>query len=450
MAKSRKQRTVTRKHLARQERERIQNRYILFSAIGVFVIVILLIAYGFLEEGVLQPQRPVAEVEDETITVGEFQERVRYERFQLVRQYLNTYQFMQSFEDESTQSFFQSNLQQIAFQLDPPTSLGRSVLDTMIENILIRKEAEKLGIRISPEEVDAEIEAFLGFFPRGTPTSQPTREIPATSTLSPTQLALLLPTPTPSPMTSITETVDLTSTAVVSESLVPSVMPTLVSDEVTTPTPALTSTPLPSATPYTRESFESDYQQVLNILKDEIDFNEQALRESFEDQLYRQKFREIVTEDIQPVEEQVWARHILVEDEETANDVLTRLENGEDFAEIAEELSTDPGSAASGGDLGWFGQGRMVAEFEETAFDLEIGEISEPVESTFGWHIIQVLGHEERPLGEAAFEQLRNQEFQDWLDNLRETSEVVIFDDWQDVVPGEPSIPTQLLPQQQP
>lgn len=446
MAKSRKQRTISRKHLARQDKERIQNRYILFSAIGVFVIVILLIAYGFIEEGILKPQRPVAEVEEETITVGEFQERVRYDRFQLVRQYLNTYQFMQSFEDESTQSFFQSNLQQIAFQLDPPVSLGRSVLDTMVENILIRKEAEKLGISVSPEEVDAEIEAFLGFYPQGTPTPQPTREIPPTSTLSPTQLALIPPTPTQT--ATITDTAELTPTVEVTEVLEPSpTLPVLSGDELT-PTPAITSTPLPSATPYTRQAFESDYQQVLNVLEDEIDYGEDALRESFENQLYRQKIREIVVTDLQPVEEQVWARHILVEDEETANEVLNRLESGEAFADIAMELSTDPGSATSGGDLGWFGRGRMVAEFEQVAFDLEIGEISEPVESSFGWHIIQVLGHEERPLSEAEFEQLRNQEFQEWLNNQRETSNVVIHDTWQDVVPSEPSIPPQLLPQQ--
>jgi parvulin-like peptidyl-prolyl isomerase len=405
-----------------------------------------LIAYGFIEEGILKPQRPVAEVEEQTITVGEFQERVRYERFQLVRQYLNTYQFMQSFEDESTQSFFQSNLQQIAFQLDPPVSLGRSVLDTMVENILVRKEAEKLGISVSPEEVDAEIEAFLGFYPQGTPTPQPTRETPPTSTLSPTQLALIPPTQTQT--ATITDTAELTPTVEVSEVLEPSpTLPALSGDELT-PTPAITSTPLPSATPYTRQAFESDYQQVLNVLEDEIDFGEDALRKSFENQLYRQIIRDIVVGDLQSVEEQVWARHILVEDEETANEVLNRLESGEAFAEIAMELSTDPGSATSGGDLGWFGRGRMVAEFEGVAFDLEIGEISEPVESSFGWHIIQVLGHEERPLSEAEFEQIRNQEFQEWLNNKRETSNIMIHDTWQDVVPSEPSIPPQLLPQQ--
>ncbi|WP_179295542.1 peptidylprolyl isomerase [Bacillus sp. FJAT-45350] len=88
--------------------------------------------------------------------------------------------------------------------------------------------------------------------------------------------------------------------------------------------------------------------------------------------------------------EVVRASHILVEDEETVAEVLEKLEAGEDFASLAEEYSTDPGSAAQGGDLSYFTRGKMVPEFEEVAFTLEEGEISEPVESQFGYHIIKV------------------------------------------------------------
>lgn len=87
---------------------------------------------------------------------------------------------------------------------------------------------------------------------------------------------------------------------------------------------------------------------------------------------------------------EVEARHILVNDLETAEEVLSKLNEGEDFAQLAEEYSIDPGSSVAGGDLGFFGRGQMVPEFEQAAFDLEVGETSEPVQSQFGYHIINV------------------------------------------------------------
>lgn len=75
---------------------------------------------------------------------------------------------------------------------------------------------------------------------------------------------------------------------------------------------------------------------------------------------------------------------------QTANYIYERLMDDEDFAELAAEYSQDPGSAAEGGDLGYFGRGRMVPEFEERAFNMEIGEISEPFQSQFGWHILKL------------------------------------------------------------
>jgi foldase protein PrsA len=88
--------------------------------------------------------------------------------------------------------------------------------------------------------------------------------------------------------------------------------------------------------------------------------------------------------------EQVKARHILVEDEETAKSILKQLQTGEDFVEIAKEKSTDPGSKDKGGDLGFFERGMMDPAFEEAAFSLGIGETSPPVKSMFGYHIIRV------------------------------------------------------------
>lgn len=99
------------------------------------------------------------------------------------------------------------------------------------------------------------------------------------------------------------------------------------------------------------------------------------------------------------------ARHILVADEATANEVIEKLNSGEKFEDLAKEYSTDPGSAEAGGELGWFGPGKMVTEFEEAAYALEINEISKPVQSQHGFHIIQVTDIEEKP----SFDELKAQ-----------------------------------------
>lgn len=90
------------------------------------------------------------------------------------------------------------------------------------------------------------------------------------------------------------------------------------------------------------------------------------------------------------------ARHILVADEKTAKEVKAKLDKGEDFAKLANQYSKDTGSAQKGGDLGWFGAGKMVPEFENAAYKLKKNEISEPVKSQYGYHIIQLLDKKEK------------------------------------------------------
>lgn len=90
------------------------------------------------------------------------------------------------------------------------------------------------------------------------------------------------------------------------------------------------------------------------------------------------------------------AAHILVATEEEAKKIKTDLAEGKDFAELAKQLSTDTGSGQAGGSLGWFGLGAMVKPFEDAVVALKAGEISEPVQSQFGWHIVKLV--ETRPL----------------------------------------------------
>jgi peptidyl-prolyl cis-trans isomerase C len=99
--------------------------------------------------------------------------------------------------------------------------------------------------------------------------------------------------------------------------------------------------------------------------------------------------------DVKP-EQEIHARHILVATEAEAREVIARLKNGEDFVTLAKEKSKDTG--AEGSDLGFFTRGQMPKPFEDAAFALEVGQISEPVQSQFGWHVIKVEEKRDQPL----------------------------------------------------
>ncbi len=100
-------------------------------------------------------------------------------------------------------------------------------------------------------------------------------------------------------------------------------------------------------------------------------------------------------------------KHILVETKKEAEDILIRIQKGESFSNLAKELSKDPGSAKSGGDLGFIGPGMMLPEFEKVAFNLKIGVISNPVKTQFGYHIIQVMEKKEGKLRD--FEEVKEE-----------------------------------------
>jgi peptidyl-prolyl cis-trans isomerase C len=122
-----------------------------------------------------------------------------------------------------------------------------------------------------------------------------------------------------------------------------------------------------------------------------------------------EEMRKVYDEAVKPMatEEEVRARHILVENEDEAKEIAQTIRGGADFAVLAKEKSKDPGSAEEGGDLGYFTKGRMVPEFSEVAFKMYAGQVSNPVKSQFGWHVIKVEDRRTRPVPE--FEQVRNQ-----------------------------------------
>jgi peptidyl-prolyl cis-trans isomerase C len=147
-----------------------------------------------------------------------------------------------------------------------------------------------------------------------------------------------------------------------------------------------------------------------------------------------------------PPETELHARHILVADEETAKQVAERAKKGEDFLALSKEFSKDPGSAADGGDLGWFTKDKMVKEFSDAAFKLEPGQISDPVKSQFGWHIIKVEEKRAKPAPQFAEVQdqignyLTQRAQQAMLMSLRDKAKIVQAD--KPAEPAQPGAPT--------
>lgn len=152
-------------------------------------------------------------------------------------------------------------------------------------------------------------------------------------------------------------------------------------------------------------------------------------RQMLLDQLLSEAVYSAVTASISPVAEQVHARHVLLPTRERADEVLARLQAGEDFSYLAREYSEDISSRESGGDVGFFPRGVMPPEVEEVAFSLEVGETSEIVETQFGFHIVQVLEREEREIAVEVFENLRQQTFMQWLQDRREAATIERFVD---------------------
>ena len=131
-------------------------------------------------------------------------------------------------------------------------------------------------------------------------------------------------------------------------------------------------------------------------------------------------------------EQEIHARHILVDTEDEAKEIQERLKKGEDFATVAKEKSKDPN--AEGGDLGFFARGQMLKPFEDAAFALEVGKISDPVQTQFGWHIIKVEEKRDRPLPtfdqvkEAIIAQLMQQKAQEAVTGLHDAAKIEVVD----------------------
>jgi parvulin-like peptidyl-prolyl isomerase len=375
---------LTRKQVSRREKERRQRLLLIGLAVGIGCLIAIILGYGVYQEMIAKPAAPVAVVNGVPISTRAYQKRVLWGRLEIDNG-IQRAQVQRSFYDPEEEaalvSFFDEQISNLRLQRDFLN--GESFLDTLIQEELIRQAAAERGIDVSADELDRTIEEGFGYY-RDQPTPSPS---PATTPITPTS-------------------------------------------EIT---------PTEAPTPMTRAGFEEAYSEYLKDLLDKTGVTEEDYRELLRTGLLRQKLRESVGQEVPTSELQIHARHILVETEEEANAVLELLNQGEDFATVAMEVSQDTSSAELGGDLGWFAQGEMDAAFDEVAFNLAVGEISEAVETRYGFHIILVEERDEdRELDADTLEQRISDAFDVWLLDLQAEAEIEIL--WSvDMVPPERS-----------
>ncbi len=465
---------ISRRRLARQMERRRRRRLTISITAGIVVVVIGVIAFFLLYNFVFLPNQPVARVGSQVITTRDWQAEVKYQRYSTIKQYQQYYQLYTQFNiDPTTQTI----IQQLESELNDPTTLGTNVLNQMVDDIVIQDQAKQLGITVSEAEIEKAVQAAFGFYPGGAPTLTETPTPFVTSTMNPTELFLISPTPTTTntptptlpPSATPTETssptatlapagsaTKATSAATQTETASPtatnSATPTATSSPTETPTPSVvasatqTLTPSFTPTPYTTEGYATQVQSFLStsVAAGLSSFSQADIRKIIVAQLYRQKVLEYVSRDISSVQDEVWARHIVLADQAAAQAALARLKGGQDWTTVCAQVSTDTATKDTGGNMGWFPKGIQDPALDTAAFALTVGQTSDPVQTKTGWELIQVVGHEKRPLDETTLQTLKNDAFNSWLTDAKTKYTINTYSYYTQRIPTEPVFQTEI------
>ncbi len=360
----------SKEELSRHEREVRAQKYLVMGMASIALLIVAILAFGYWRENVAKNSEPVATVAGQSIPLESYARKLDFRRKSVEQQIQSMQMQLSTFSDsEELMNYFRQQIQQLQFTL---LLAPDQTLDQMIDEVLIRQEAARRGIAVTQEEIDQEIEKSFGDPPALEAAPEPTAEAAAAGEAQPTIAAE--PSPTSAP-----------------------------------------ATPEPTA----------DVQARVSEVQGFYGLSDVEFRSLIEMQVLYQKLQEAMGAEVSTTADQVHARHILVNDEAKAKELVEKLRGGASFDELAKAESTDPGTKEQGGDLGWFAQGMMLPEFDAPAFSLEPNTISDPVQSTYGWHIIEVLEKEQnRQLDEYALESKKSGAISEWLGTARTSPEV--------------------------
>lgn len=360
--------------MTRKERERSR---VITIIVGVVVgLAIVAVVGAVLWQSVVTPVSSVAVVNGDRIATRDLWKRAQYDHLQRESNLRNLLNYQQQIDPGGQQGFFTSQIQQLQGDLVDNEGLTNKVLEQMIEEDLIRQQAAKSGVTVSDAEIQAKLESVVAAQNSSVtaPDATATAEALAAATPTPTF------TPSPTPTATLTSTMNLTPTA--------------------------TPLPTPTVAIQTGDQFTQRLDDLLGFISEGASVSKEDARRMLTSlitvDLLREKLLKQIGDQMPTSGERVRARHILISLPQDASEgdqqlalakaisITQRLNSGEDFATLAQKFSDDTGSGAQGGELGFFGRGQMVKEFEDAAFSLPIDQISEPIKSQFGYHIIQV------------------------------------------------------------
>lgn len=354
---------LIRPTISRREREERLQRIVIAVVLAAIALVIALIAVPLLKQNLFDPGRRVAVVGDRTIT------RAEYDEYQRLQGTLGT--------DPSTlgQIFpaYRQNPEQFRTALEqqsgtvPPGEVTATGLDPLVNDVVLVESAGQAGVQVTEQDVDRRLSEAL--YPSG-------------------EDANAAPAGAPTPLATAPGRVGTAATR-----------------------PAVT----PTAGPPTGEQVSAFFDAVQDgIGVSREDYERLAVRPA----IIRERYREKVVPDAAP---QVHVRHILVRTREEARKVLADLEGGAKFEVLARERSQDQSNSSKGGDLGWAVREAYVPAFSKAAFALtKPGQLSGPVETEFGWHVIQLLERSpRRKLSEQQEQQLGERKLQEFIEQQR-------------------------------
>lgn len=370
------QEQLTRKQRSRLEKERHMQRLLIWGLSVVGILIVGVLGYGVVAETIIEPRQPVAIVDESAITTSEFQDRVKFRRLQLRNQLLYMYQQMQMFgaqdADASTESFqeyIQGQITDLESRLAPENAdlIGQQVLDQMIEEEVVQLEAERRGITVTADEVQDAIHEGFGYDPDATPAPAASEPVTPTESLEEEELA-----PTPTQMTAA--------------------------------------------------DFNEAYDRYMRDGLRPLGISEQQYRSWIEASLLIDALQEAMKEELPSEAEQVKLRFILANSAERADQLVERLDGGEDFDALVEEIEADEEDPGFSSELDWMPrdmlENQLGEDLADLVFSLEVGEYTEPVvlgEQDDAYYIITVTGHEVRALEETIREQMATEAYQSWL-----------------------------------